>query len=585
MSTNHSVATESENGILNREKLIAMIEEKCAHVDGYEGARREYQALADRIKGIKVLVDPSTVAGMDDESKNHILGKRILEAVMRVVENDEILRFAVEEDVDVGSLRSSRQSMGDTVSFAEMKMSSEPFIPDDRMVAEFDEKLLVEEGRVADDVARIMTDTTRNNEAFLRELWTRTFKWYTPNGYKTPILTGGLIAFGEIDDEVINRFNEASDRSQSLEFLVKAKGKRDVEALEEMYCNTIWEIEDNMPTEILIGKEPIETSTYRTRIGRVEALIKRKWNERKVIVSRMIRKRGTEVKQKSCSQSHKEVVIAGIQRAMVDLSTVVSTAANSSMKALLNRTFCDTGRSQQKVNCLDRSDLAGIVAILRKNFTNVPMSMVFMSLKELFEADVDGSPQKVVDWVNAKVGLWSEFGLIQYLSYDMLFSLLMVSKLKNAEPGKIAFQKVLNYLRERPEAFTPERLEEMRSGNSEMRLLQIVIDTVGDDTSLKKFSGNTNSGKRHQQSQQSHHHHQKSTLIPGTVQANAVGVEVSRDDGKFYTVGGRRFPYTSTVEVCAKCESGDPHSPRCFTRTCDGCGMYGHQQKGCNQQK
>ncbi len=68
--------------------------------------------------------------------------------------------------------------------------------------------------------------------------------------------------------------------------------------------------------------------------------------------------------------------------------------------------------------------------ILEEKFGRAPLTMMFESLEGLFLGSVGiTDPTKVMDWVNSKMLMWSEFELFEYFLPDILFTFVTIFRL------------------------------------------------------------------------------------------------------------------------------------------------------------
>lgn len=302
------------------------------------------------------------------------------------------------------------------------------------------------------------------------------------------------------------------------------------------------------------------------------------------------------VDPKEKQDGFKSEILNGIQKVIAALCSKISSVSNAMLKNTLNIPFHDTVRNKQRVSCLDNNDITGVVGILEKWYGKVPMTLVFESLRDLFKDNSGLTHQQVVAWINVKVGLWAEFEFFNYLTLDILFAFLTISNLKGTGAGSVAFQAVTQHLRANQDDYTHERISFMRGASNEMVLLRKVNEVISDDAIYKKKIEDTKAKGFNRA------YRPKSTnYVSGEVQANmasaapapapnsAVDVngEYTREHNRWArnVVSGRDFPYTSTKEICAKCESSEPHQPKCYMGQCSRCRLFGHPISQCGRSK
>lgn len=299
---------------------------------------------------------------------------------------------------------------------------------------------------------------------------------------------------------------------------------------------------------------------------------------RRILAGRVIGNQTSQMRSEPEKEVSKEglcnEIIIGVQNLVAEICGRINLGACPELKRLLNTPVNDD-RKRSRNLCLDHGDLGGMVKILEKNFTKAPVTMMFTSLKELFEGNVHGGPTKILEWVDARISIWAEFNFFSYLTPDMLFTFCAIYRLRETEVGKRAFQEVIAAMRRGEDPYSPEGMKNGRGTDAEMVMKQIVADLVRDDATRSTFGGGEKQRKTY-------------TRAPDVVHANVAegrgAEEIPRDRGEWVEVGGKRLPYTATGERCSKCSSGgEPHSPPCFTSSCHKCKLYGHKIASCRQ--
>ena len=105
MSISGMSLTES---VFMKEKFLLVIERKISTFENYEQVRKEYRTIGEHAKSMNFTVNHNMVSSLDDEAKNHFSGKRMLETLRKFIEGDTVLRYIVEEDVDLSLCRAER---------------------------------------------------------------------------------------------------------------------------------------------------------------------------------------------------------------------------------------------------------------------------------------------------------------------------------------------------------------------------------------------------------------------------------------------------------------------------------------------
>jgi hypothetical protein len=126
---------------------------------------------------------------------------------------------------------------------------------------------------------------------------------------------------------------------------------------------------------------------------------------------------------------------------------------------------------------LDTADLPGIVVILKKQFSEPPVTMIFSSLRDWLTNEEDLSPYQLKSWVGSRLLVWGEYGLFECFTPDLLFTFVAIQKLKYTDLARRPYQGVMDAMRARPQEFTKEALQG-RKGMEEMSLFQMVMDMI-----------------------------------------------------------------------------------------------------------
>lgn len=96
-------------------RTLAALKKKVETFDTYDQVRNEYRRLAEYTRTLKFDVDQALKTGLDEEAKLYLCGKRMLEVLKKFMTGDEVLKCAIEDDVDLTSIRGEEFDPSDTV--------------------------------------------------------------------------------------------------------------------------------------------------------------------------------------------------------------------------------------------------------------------------------------------------------------------------------------------------------------------------------------------------------------------------------------------------------------------------------------
>lgn len=457
----------------------------------------------------------------------------------------------------------------------------------------FLESLELGQQRDLEDVTKFVFQIMESPDQNTQEFFKKFRKHYlTPTDmgmYRTMVLKAGLVPFGALTEDVVEMFN--MNQKQTTEFVPVSelsKARSRIRDLEEQYCREIWHLEDSMPMYVFLDTVvPVDEQNQEMVIRSARKLVEAKWRNRKELAIRVIAKsEGVAVKPSVMQASNEGLyneVVLGERRLVAEIIAKISDVQNSKLKSILNNHV--NGERRSRVSCLDRGDLAGVMRILERTFKYAPVTMMFLSLRDLFEAEVSGGPGKIIEWISSKIGLWTEFGFFDFLTPDMLFTFCAIYRLRGTTVGGRAFQEVISAMRRDPEAFCPEQLKEMKTMDAEMVLKQIVVNVIRDDATRSNFGGmNERQTKRASGFQRVPEGQKAPDIIQAHLAEGGEG-EVVREEDQWAEIGGKKYPYTSTTVVCQMCVTDKPHHPQCFLSKCNKCGCYGHRAVSCKQKK
>ena len=630
------VVTKQE--VLN--EFLRLIEEESRTYTSYDQARNNFLTILGQAKTLLIKVNRSSTDSIQE--RRQIFGQKIYEVVRGFVDRYPILKFIVEHGIDVEK-HLKEQKLWNSVGVSETgKRALER--------AERDNFSIECEMEKSQCVAKleVFRFSVENKRGWLEQLEAGTFTPLNPDVYTTSVLRGGLIENGRLTSEVIQQFDFLSseiasattrtDRRAAMEVVEK---KRLLRKMETEFYREIWDVEDSLGWKSYLGTEPLSQARKELKLEqeaeglsqlekRAEAMkekIQRKWHERDSLAIHILSEQesanSVKVAANEADIRHLMKVVLG---GYMDLGREVCLRLNASvdhdMASVLNQSI-ENGVGGEIYAPLANNNLYGVMRALEINFKNAPVSMMFLSLQELFQEQIDQEPMKVLEWVNAKAAMWAAFGYFDLFTPDVLFTFLTVFKMRQGAVRTKCMNVVLEKMRDNPEDFTPEVMKKKKSMGQVMILKAEITNVIRDSTASDQF-GEKKAQQQipvKQNQQAARRDYQRPVQIPqvytapaptmpkdvttahqaavkpqpklaptveGTVIPVGEGVcgEINRGDKKLtMDREGRRRMYTATKERCVNCEkgTGDRHSPRCYLGFCERCGYYGHSAGACRQ--
>ena len=621
------------------------IRKECAKYSTYEQARVGFTTLVSQIRGLQITVDRNLLETLNgkNEIKSQILGKRIYDEIKKIIQRHAVLRMVIQGDIDLTTLLEEYSEQEEEVDNS--------IILDQREVNNFDDLCLIETDSVTEffENFRISEAKTLSGVNDLEEIL---FPGRERDVYKTFILRGGLCEIGALTKEVIRKFDELQRAKEKQQALRTPEGRRyarevleQLEAMAVHFYREIWKLEDEIGPEGYLRGEMLSTVNERSkrelrslskenelvdnisgeaddhfqkRLEKVKELVKRKWRERKVLATKVIqhqeKQKGKQESGASGNINIRQAVIVGYLDLISEICSKISGSADIQIKMELNRPYRDKLRSKEHYSSLEKRNLPGVMMILEEKFGRAPLTMMFESLEELFLGSVGTTdPTKVMDWVNSKMLMWSEFELFEYFVPDILFTFVTIFRLPDGPVRQRCSLAVLARMRERPEEFVIEKLKNRRSMASELPLKILVEDIIkesklagnglrGGQLDRKKQDIQPNMIKKAQEVK--HVHNIQNVQPQGVVTAHvATATEqqqqkwlsknekcnevVGREKNAWIrTAKGGIYPYTATEDACERCRVGTAeqrHRSICTLSKCSKCDFFGHREEECRQ--
>lgn len=639
------MSEESKSGkvVVKQEVLnefLRLIEEESRTYTSYDQARNNFLTVLGQAKTLLVKVNRS---GTDStQERRQIFGQKIYEVVRAFVDRYPILKFIVEHGIDVEE-HLKEQKLWSAVGVSETGKRALERAERDNFPAQCE----MEKAQCV-AVLEIFRFSEENKRSWLEELEIGTFTPISQTAYTTSVLRGGLLETGRLSCEVINQFDSLSndiatastrtDRRAAMEVVEK---KRLLRMMEADYYREIWDLEDSLGMKSYLGTEPLSRGKKELRLEleaeglsqlemRAEVMkvkIQRKWTERASlaihILSEQERSNSVKVAANEADIKHlMRVVLGGYMDLGKEVCLRLNATVDQDMASVLNQSI-ENGVGGEIYAPLANNNLCGVMRALEINFKNAPVSMMFLSLQELFQEQIDQEPTKVLEWVNSKAAMWAAFGYFDLFTPDVLFTFLTVFKMRHGVVRTKCMNVVLEKMRDNPEDFTPEVMKKKKSMGQVMVLKAEITNVIRDSTASDQFGEKKGQQqfpmKQNQQGIRRDYQrpvqilqsqavaapampkdvttaHQAAVRpqpklapsIEGTVIPVGEGVngEVKRTEKKLsIDQEGRTRVYAATKERCVHCDKGtaERHSPRCYGGRCDRCGFYGHSASGCRQ--
>ncbi len=521
------MSEESKSGkvVVKQEVLnefLRLIEEESRTYTSYDQARNNFLTVLGQAKTLLIKVNRSSTDSIQE--RRQIFGQKIYEVVRGFVDRYPILKFIVEHGIDVEE-HLKEQKLWNSVGVSETGKRALERTERDNFALECDmEKLQCVEK------LEFFRLSEENSKMWLAELELGTFTPLTPNVYTTSVLRGGLIENGRLTSEVIQQFdflsseiasaNTRTDRRAAMEVVERKKLLRKWET--EFY-REIWDLEDSLGLKSYLGTEPLSRAKKELKLEqeaeglsqleiRAEAMkerIQRKWHERDSlaihILSEQERANTIKVAANEADIRHlMKVVLGGYMDLGREVCLRLNASVDQDMASVLNQSI-ENGVGGEIYAPLANNNLSGVMRVLEMNFKNAPVSMMFLSLQELFQEQIDQEPLKVLEWVNAKAAMWAAFGYFDLFTPDVLFTFLTVFKMRQGAVRTKCMNVVLEKMRDNPEDFTPEVMKKKKSMGQVMILKAEITNVIRDSTASDQF------GERKVQQQVSVKQNQQST--------------------------------------------------------------------------
>jgi hypothetical protein len=449
-------------------ELLRLIEEESRTYANYDQARQGFLTVIGQARNLLIKVNENSADSI--QVKRQYFGRKIYEVVRGFIERYPILKYIIDEGINIEECLSENKlwkstGISETGRRALEKAEMENF----QARCELEKAEVVqflEEFRVSDE----------NKRLWLEGLEAEMFTLQNPIAYKTLVLRGGLLESGRLTDEIIKKFDSLNelimlnkrrnDRRATLEIV---ESTRNLTTLEMEYFREIWELEDAMGMKSYLGTVPISSTrkdltkeNQEEMIQRVEIMrnqIQQKWASRITLAVKIISEqdRANSVRVAANEDDLKiirKIVLGGYMDLSKEICLKISTTADQDMASILNQSVQD--ESGEIYTPLANNNLYGVMLALEKNFKNAPITMMFLSVQELFQEQIDQEPSKVLEWVNGKAAVWAAFGYFDLFTPDVLFTFLMIFKMRQGNVRSKCLNVVLERMRDSPDEFTPE---------------------------------------------------------------------------------------------------------------------------------
>ena len=202
------------------------------------------------------------------------------------------------------------------------------------------------------------------------------------------------------------------------------------------------------------------------RAAMMEEMIKQKWASRTLLAVKIMSEqdRASSVKAAANEEDVKiimKIVLGGYMDLSKEICLKISTTVDQDMSSVLNQSVQD--ESGEIYTPLANNNLYGVMLALEKNFKNAPITMMFLSVQELFQEQIDQEPRKVLEWVNGKAAVWAAFGYFDLFTPDVLFTFLTIFKIRQGNVSTKCLNVVLERMRDSPDEFTSEVMKKKKS--------------------------------------------------------------------------------------------------------------------------
>jgi hypothetical protein len=270
------------------------------------------------------------------------------------------------------------------------------------------------------------------------------------------------------------------------------------------------------------------------------------------------------------------------------------------------------------VNPLDGGNLTGILAILfhkycKSNIARFCNNFHRLVTTQYSEQMTREKMEVIIDKSNKTMKNWMQLDLMKQMTYDRLFSTMLVHSLHpNSEVKAKAWEHLITEA-ERIDSQPKANDDETPLYHSVTRYIEDVytpVKSLSEDTSRKsteesqkKYSartGNASQGNNFQVSSTTPMSKPSGFTPRGLESAAAATVksseatgtydgEVTKDQNLFVRslTTGQRHSYTATSKPCPNCTSKDKNTHcqpyRCYGKQCSKCKLWGHKVDECHQ--
>lgn len=411
-------------------ELLRLIEEEGRTYANYDQARQNFMTVIGQAKNLLIKVNKNLTDSI--QVKRQYFGRKIYEVVRGFIERYPTLKYIIDKGINVEeSLIENKLWKSTGVSENGRRALERAEVDNFQSRSELEKAQVfsfVEEFRISPE----------NKKVWLEQVEVEMFTLRKPTAYKTIVLRGGLIENGRLTPEVIEEFDAINeiilmakrrcDRRATLEIV---ENNRSLLQLEMEYFREIWELEDAMEMKSYLRTTQMSSSRrdlteeiqleMQERVATIENQIKQKWAARASLAVKIMSEqdRVSSVKVAANEEDLKiimKIVLGGYMDLSKEICLKISTTVDQDMSSVLNQSVQDV--SGEIYTPLANNNLYGVMLALEKNFKNAPITMMFLSVQELFQEQIDQEPRKVLEWVNGKAAVWAAFG------YFDLFTLM-----------------------------------------------------------------------------------------------------------------------------------------------------------------